>query len=197
LPRELPLGSHQAPISMGFGARLPGTKLTLLSRFSATRGAPHRQCLFFGDSHGYRMRVFLAGRWSILTTQFSFSFRDGRCNAPRFPTKSPYATLYTGGSDGFVTSATAPIATGWSDPVLGGNFKPRWTKRFSRRAVNEMLRQRSRTHRSTGNKMRNQVVLRALGSEMWEDYRSCRSLRKQGRKRAACTIGTNPCGHRP
>src|SRR5215472_3337178 len=31
--------------------------------------------------------------------------------------KSPYATLYTGGSGGFVTCAAAPIATGWSDPV--------------------------------------------------------------------------------
>jgi len=27
----------------------------------------------------------------------------------------PTATLYTGGSDGFVSSTTAPIATGWSD----------------------------------------------------------------------------------
>jgi hypothetical protein len=34
--------------------------------------------------------------------------------------KSPYATLYTGGSDGFVISTAAPIAsTGWSDPVPG------------------------------------------------------------------------------
>jgi hypothetical protein len=30
-----------------------------------------------------------------------------------------YATLYTGGSDGFVTSTADPIATGWSDPVPG------------------------------------------------------------------------------
>jgi hypothetical protein len=28
-----------------------------------------------------------------------------------------FATLYTGGFRGFVASATAPIATGWSDPV--------------------------------------------------------------------------------
>ena len=29
--------------------------------------------------------------------------------------KSPNATLYTRGFDGFVTSAAAPIATGWSE----------------------------------------------------------------------------------
>jgi len=33
--------------------------------------------------------------------------------------KSPNVTLYTGGSDGFVTSTAAPIATGWSEPVPG------------------------------------------------------------------------------
>jgi len=35
-----------------------------------------------------------------------------------------YATLYTGGSGGFVTSTAAPIATGWSDPVPGRVFPP-------------------------------------------------------------------------
>jgi len=34
--------------------------------------------------------------------------------------KSPKATLYTRGFDGFVTSTTAPIATGWSDQLPGG-----------------------------------------------------------------------------
>jgi hypothetical protein len=34
--------------------------------------------------------------------------------------KSPKATLYTGGSDGFVSSTTAPVATGWSDQLPGG-----------------------------------------------------------------------------
>ncbi|MGA8656875.1 MAG: hypothetical protein WB586_12070, partial [Chthoniobacterales bacterium] len=33
------------------------------------------------------------------------------------------ATLYTGGSDGFVSSAAAPIATGWSEPVPGRDFR--------------------------------------------------------------------------
>ncbi len=40
-------------------------------------------------------------------------------------TKSPYATLYTGGSGGFVASTAAPIVTGWSDPVPGRVFSPR------------------------------------------------------------------------
>jgi hypothetical protein len=38
--------------------------------------------------------------------------------------KSPYATLYTGGSGGFVAATAAPIATGWSDPVPGRAFLP-------------------------------------------------------------------------
>jgi hypothetical protein len=29
------------------------------------------------------------------------------------------ATPYTGGSDGFVTSTAAPIATGWNEPAPG------------------------------------------------------------------------------
>ena len=33
--------------------------------------------------------------------------------------KSPKATLYTRGFSGFVTFTTAPIATGWSEPVPG------------------------------------------------------------------------------
>jgi hypothetical protein len=44
--------------------------------------------------------------------------------------KSPYATLYTGGSDGFVISTAAPIATGWSDPVPGRVFPPAVDQRF-------------------------------------------------------------------
>lgn len=34
--------------------------------------------------------------------------------------KSPFVTLYTRGSDGFVTSTAAPIASGWSDQLPGG-----------------------------------------------------------------------------
>ena len=43
--------------------------------------------------------------------------------------KSPNVTLYTGGSDGFVTSTAAPIATGCSvsKPVPGWDFHPRLT----------------------------------------------------------------------
>jgi hypothetical protein len=37
-------------------------------------------------------------------------------------------TLYTGGSDGFVISTAAPIAsTEWNEPVLGREFHPLWT----------------------------------------------------------------------
>ena len=34
------------------------------------------------------------------------------------------ATLYIRGSGSFVTSAAAPIATGWSEPVPGRDFQP-------------------------------------------------------------------------
>lgn len=47
--------------------------------------------------------------------------------------KSPYATLYTGGSGGFVASTAAPIATGWSDPVPGRVFHPAAVQRLSQR----------------------------------------------------------------
>jgi len=33
--------------------------------------------------------------------------------------------LYTGGSDGFVTSTAAPVATEWNEPVLGVGIEPR------------------------------------------------------------------------
>ena len=45
------------------------------------------------------------------------------------------ATLYTEGSNGFVASAVASIATGWSEPVPGRVCLPLWTGAFSRRTV--------------------------------------------------------------
>jgi hypothetical protein len=48
--------------------------------------------------------------------------------------KLPYATLYTGGSDGFVVSTAAPIA-GWNDPVPGRVFHPAVVQRLSRRTA--------------------------------------------------------------
>ena len=44
--------------------------------------------------------------------------------------ESPYAILYTGGSDGFVTSTAAPIASGWNDPVPGRVYLPLWFSAF-------------------------------------------------------------------
>jgi hypothetical protein len=45
--------------------------------------------------------------------------------------KSPYATLSTGGSGGFVASTAAPIAsTGWNDPVPGRVYRPLWSSAF-------------------------------------------------------------------
>ena len=53
-----------------------------------------------------------------------------------------YATLYTGGSGGFVASTAAPIATGWSDPVPGAGLSPTVVQRFSRRTVNACIYKR-------------------------------------------------------
>jgi hypothetical protein len=53
------------------------------------------------------------------------------------------ATLYTGGSDGFVTSAAAPIATEWSEPVLGRDFHPQLISAFHGAGVMEMFQQLS------------------------------------------------------
>jgi hypothetical protein len=50
------------------------------------------------------------------------------------------ATLYTGGSDGFVTSAAAPIATEWSEPVLGRDFHPQLISALHGAGAIEMLR---------------------------------------------------------
>src|SRR5450756_522492 len=43
-----------------------------------------------------------------------------------WPARSPsrQATLYTEGSDSFVASAAASIATGWSEPVPGRELHP-------------------------------------------------------------------------
>jgi hypothetical protein len=60
--------SRQTPVPVGFGARLSGTQLTFLSGFGATSGAPHRQCLLFGDLHGCIMHAHCAAIWSILTS---------------------------------------------------------------------------------------------------------------------------------
>jgi hypothetical protein len=52
---------------------------------------------------------------------------------PREMARPPMATLYTGGSDGFVSSTTAPIATGRSDPAAGWDLHPLETAAFARR----------------------------------------------------------------
>ena len=48
---------------------------------------------------------------------------------------SPKRYICLEGSDGFVTSTTAPIATGWSDPVAGWELHPLKTNTFARRTM--------------------------------------------------------------
>ncbi|NYF54122.1 hypothetical protein [Tunturiibacter gelidoferens] len=50
-----------------------------------------------------------------------------------------YMTLYTGGFSRFVTSTTAPIATGWSD-LAGRDSHPLRNRAFARRTKNRTLR---------------------------------------------------------
>jgi hypothetical protein len=49
-----------------------------------------------------------------------------------------YMTLYTGGFSRFVTSTTAPIATGWSD-LAGRDSHPLRNRAFARRTKNRTL----------------------------------------------------------
>jgi len=42
-----------------------------------------------------------------------------------------YATLYTRGFSSFVTSTTAPIATGWNEPVPGRDLSPAVDQRLT------------------------------------------------------------------
>ena len=44
--------------------------------------------------------------------------------------ESPYATLYTGGSDGFVAFTAAPIASGWSEPSSRAGLSPAVVQRL-------------------------------------------------------------------
>ena len=62
----------------------------------------------------------------VSAEEFSMSVNVTTCRLA----KSPYATLYTGGSGGFVASTAAPIATGWSDPVPGRAFHPAVVQRL-------------------------------------------------------------------
>jgi hypothetical protein len=48
---------------------------------------------------------------------------------------SPKRHMSLEGSDGFVTSTAAPIATGWSDPVAGWELHPLKTNTFARRTL--------------------------------------------------------------
>ena len=51
-----------------------------------------------------------------------------------------YMTLYTGGFSRFVTSTTAPIATGWSD-LAGRDSHPLRNRAFARRTKNRTQRE--------------------------------------------------------
>jgi hypothetical protein len=44
-----------------------------------------------------------------------------------------FATLFTEGFSGFVTSTTASIVTGRNEPAPGRDFHPLWTSAFARR----------------------------------------------------------------
>ena len=49
--------------------------------------------------------------------------------------ESPKRPVCLEGSDGFVTSTAAPIATGWSDPVAGWELHPLKTNTLPRRTM--------------------------------------------------------------
>jgi hypothetical protein len=53
--------------------------------------------------------------------------------------RSRQATLYTEGSDSFVASAAASIATGWSEPDPGREFHPLKSSAFPRRTISPIV----------------------------------------------------------
>src|SRR5882724_6103568 len=58
-----------------------------------------------------------------------------------WPARSPsrQATLYTEGSDSFVASTAASIATGWSEPVPGREFHPLKSSAFHGALFRQLL----------------------------------------------------------
>jgi len=64
--------------------------------------------------------------------------------------KSPKATLYTRGFDGFVTSTAAPVASGWSDQLPGGIPHPLGISAFPRRTELSGLATRCRLRPAGG-----------------------------------------------
>jgi hypothetical protein len=53
--------------------------------------------------------------------------------------RSRHATLYIESFDSFVASATASIATGWSEPVPGRELHPLKSSAFSRRTITSTI----------------------------------------------------------
>src|SRR5262249_11066925 len=66
------------------------------------------------------------------------------------PARSPsrHATLSIEGSDSFVASAAASIATGWSKPVPGRELHPLKSSAFSRRTLSPSTILRSASHKT-------------------------------------------------
>src|ERR1019366_8353650 len=76
-------------------------------------------------SHPYLSRL-----WLSKPSSPNESYCSGTHRPAFFFDGSRQATLYTGGSGGFVASTAAPIATGWSDPVPGRAFHPAVVQRL-------------------------------------------------------------------
>ena len=102
----------------GLSSAIPqGAKPVLAFLQSAIAALRHR--------HPNFPHLSLSSEWRFSVAQCEFA-RDTLA-------KSPKATLYTKGSDGFITSTAALIATGRSEPVPGWDFHLLWTSAFSRR----------------------------------------------------------------
>ena len=91
----------------------------------------------------------LLPRWDYLPLSVpAFPGRTGLLSVhPRYglhARRVAQATLYTGGSDGFVSSAAAPIATGWSEPVPGWEFHPLLTSAFHGALIIPVYRESAR-----------------------------------------------------
>jgi hypothetical protein len=90
------------------------------------------------------MRSLLRGSLAITATGLSpvscHRLHDTPLTLRHARSPSPKATLSIEGFSSFVTSTTASIATGWSEPVPGWDFHPLKSSAFSRRTLSIPIR---------------------------------------------------------
>ena len=120
---------HQTSIPMRFGARLAGTKFTLLAGLGATGGTTNCQRFLLRGLHDAIMPRRPPARWSILTTTFTENsiFRGPYAvERPGSVGTSLVNNLARGANH---ATQRAPICTSYSTLPCGGKVKVRESAR--------------------------------------------------------------------